>query len=871
MGKGGKAGRNPVALLRGGKTVDELFAELDADGGGTIERDELRTLLTQLGRPASNEELDRVMGIIDADRSGEIELNEFKTWWASETKTEETIEWTYDPVTGEEGYFDGNNVWITAGWVDEGGYYIEPAGEKNQHGRWCANGLLDCYAADGEYVETGRYVDDCWTKVEGEYDSEGRWAAAPPPALPGSTGGGEAAAGQPDGGERRRERKPEFSSLEDAYAKIAEKDSVVEMLATARRVNAELKRATESRRAMQRFNSMAPAAPEPRFARKPKGGEEEEEVELKGTVLEDGDRICIEEASGGGGYHDLPCALLFLVAVGGTFALAVLGMMPPPPPEDPLPCESSPCLNGATCTDVYNVTRRRGLQTNASYVAPPAPPPATNMDGIVGGGDTFGNTGGGTTVTFACSCPYGFTGERCGEIMAWLARPEDELSQEGAGSAAGLEEEAEEVVPLRPFGEGEVLPFVGMIAVSAVGAAGMSALWLMLLRRSPRGVIWGTLGAVVLAQVASGGVMIAGRNLFGVLIIVAAGFSVLLGVLLRHWVPLAASMIRLATDILQRNPMLVDVALATLALQLVWCAVWCTAASGLMRQENPPLHEPLFLVLSLFWFVQVAKNVAHLTVVGAAASWYFDTKEEAPVRASLKRALTSSFGSICLGSLVVALVKTLNYVSRFFAYQSRHNQHDNKNPAWVLTRSACAHLTGPFAKLIPIFNHYAFTHVAIYGISFTAASKASFNMVKESGLVPLISNSLLQAVIGLGVIACGAVACAAGVGVAQLTTVSEVLPTWAVALLSAALGMGVALPTVEAVQSIITAVFVCYARDPAYLQMRRPDVYAKVQAAADMMATDDDDGSGSDEYEYGDQEDRPEGDDEYEYEEEYSP
>ena len=28
---------------------------------------------------------------------------------------------------------------------------------------------------------------------------------------------------------------------------------------------------------------------------------------------------------------------------------------------------------------------------------------------------------------------------------------------------------------------------------------------------------------------------------------------------------------------------------------------------------------------------------------------------------------------------------------------------------------------------------------------FTAASKASFNMVKESGLVPLISNSLLQA------------------------------------------------------------------------------------------------------------------------------
>ena len=35
-----------------------------------------------------------------------------------------------DPVTGEEGYFDGNNVWITAGFVDEGGFYIEAAGQK---------------------------------------------------------------------------------------------------------------------------------------------------------------------------------------------------------------------------------------------------------------------------------------------------------------------------------------------------------------------------------------------------------------------------------------------------------------------------------------------------------------------------------------------------------------------------------------------------------------------------------------------------------------------------------------------------------------------------------------------------------------------
>ena len=53
--------------------------------------------------------MDRIMRAIDADGSGEVELSEFKVWWAAETGAEEPIEWTNDPVSGEEGYFDGYN------------------------------------------------------------------------------------------------------------------------------------------------------------------------------------------------------------------------------------------------------------------------------------------------------------------------------------------------------------------------------------------------------------------------------------------------------------------------------------------------------------------------------------------------------------------------------------------------------------------------------------------------------------------------------------------------------------------------------------------------------------------------------------------
>ena len=477
MGKGGKAGRNPVALLRGGKSVDELFSELDEDGGGTIERDELRTLLTQLGRPAGNQELEKIMLAIDADGSGEIELAEFKIWWAAETNTEEAIDWTLDPVTGEEGYFDGNNVWITAGFVDEGGYYIEAAGQKNSHGKWCANGLLDCYAADGKYIETGHYVEDDdghegWEKVPGEYDSEGRWVAELLQLLPGTAE--QEARSASERAELRREVKREFTSIEDAYAQIAEKESVVEMLATAKKVNRELQYLAEKRRAAQTFNAMAPQEHKPAFVRKEKGAVMDKVV-LPGTLLEDGDRICIEDASGTGeGWHDVPFALLFLAVVGGTVALAVVAIANPSAlPEVPPACDLGPCRNGATCDDVITFDD----------------------------GNAFNN--------FTCACAPDYSGRICNSYAAsaWLVPQAPAEDEAGAvdGSDTGLDDEVilltASDVPLRPMLAEDILPFIVMIIVACIGSCGVAALWLLLLRGFPRVAIWSTAVSFILAQV----------------------------------------------------------------------------------------------------------------------------------------------------------------------------------------------------------------------------------------------------------------------------------------------------------------------------------------------------------------------------------
>ena len=58
-----------------------LFSEIDEDGSGTLERDEIDALAKQLGRPLSSDELDAAMAEMDADGGGDVDFPEFLEWY----------------------------------------------------------------------------------------------------------------------------------------------------------------------------------------------------------------------------------------------------------------------------------------------------------------------------------------------------------------------------------------------------------------------------------------------------------------------------------------------------------------------------------------------------------------------------------------------------------------------------------------------------------------------------------------------------------------------------------------------------------------------------------------------------------------------
>ena len=160
-------------------------------------------------------------------------------------------------------------------------------------------------------------------------------------------------------------------------------------------------------------------------------------------MLEDGDRICIGDASGGGcAWNDVPFALLFLAVVGWTVSLAVTALTAEPSGKQMRPaCETGPCVNGATFVDM--------LQE-----------------------DGYAN--------FSCACAFGYSGRRCTDAMAWLVPDPSTQADAGAGSATGLEEEGGvplSELPLRDMRSDDLVPFVGMVVGSALCACAIAALW----------------------------------------------------------------------------------------------------------------------------------------------------------------------------------------------------------------------------------------------------------------------------------------------------------------------------------------------------------------------------------------------------------
>lgn len=266
--------------------------------------------------------------------------------------------------------------------------------------------------------------------------------------------------------------------------------------------------------------------------------------------------------------------------------------------------------------------------------------------------------------------------------------------------------------------------------------------------------------------------------------------------------------------------------------------VWFVAAFGAVAQDNV-LHI-LIVMVALYWVPQVIKNVVHLTAAGATASWYFSSVEHNAVGASFRRATTKSFGTVCFGSLVVAVlqaVHTIGNVVNKSGLATKQNGKQNGGPA-ACALLLCGMCAQHVARLMTMVNQYAYTYVAIYGYPMVQASRETYKLVRQVGLLPLMRNNLLQSVIMVGASLSGLMCVLVGFLFHVFSpTIRNLAPdyTWAIYLLCFTIGYIMTLPLLEIVQSTVCALFVCFATEPDVLEAAKPELFTNITDSYEMM------------------------------------
>ncbi|KAI8884849.1 DUF580-domain-containing protein [Backusella circina FSU 941] len=301
----------------------------------------------------------------------------------------------------------------------------------------------------------------------------------------------------------------------------------------------------------------------------------------------------------------------------------------------------------------------------------------------------------------------------------------------------------------------------------------------------------------------------------------------------RHKFAFATIMLKTVVDVTKKHPSTIVVGMIALILQTAFSFWFMFAVTGAYQRwyssssNNSMLNcVMVFLVFSFYWTSQVITYVAHVILAGVFATVYFtDEQTRHPVLGSTKRALTTSFGSICFGGLLIAFINVI----RYFLQIAQANT-DNGCLSFLICIIQC--IVGCAQGLFEWFNYYAFSGVAIYGKPFVPTARNTWSMIKDRGVEAMINDSLIGNVLFMGGLLVG-VLCGL-FGYIYLEAARPVYNqdggmTPIVVMVCFLIGASMFSSIATVISSGVATTFVCLAEDPQALQRSKPELFEKIR------------------------------------------
>ena len=242
----------------------------------------------------------------------------------------------------------------------------------------------------------------------------------------------------------------------------------------------------------------------------------------------------------------------------------------------------------------------------------------------------------------------------------------------------------------------------------------------------------------------------------GIIILFIALIQLLWIYLVRHRIEFATALIMLSIDALNKFKSTYFISIFGIFLQTFWLIIWLMGFSYSIDGTDATQITIFLYIFAYYWTFQVITNIVLCTICGTIGVWYFLFPQyvpNKPVYASFRRSITTSFGSICYGSLIIAVVQTI----RLFITLLRSIVRDRNNNFCAQCILGCIScMLQCIEDIIEYINHYAFVRISIYGMNFCNSAKETLQLFRSRGFDLIINDDLTNSVLLLSCLLCSA-------------------------------------------------------------------------------------------------------------------
>lgn len=384
-----------------------------------------------------------------------------------------------------------------------------------------------------------------------------------------------------------------------------------------------------------------------------------------------------------------------------------------------------------------------------------------------------------------------------------------------------------------------------MFMICCAVALVLSFVYILLVRTFPKIILEATLLLTTLSNVAFCVYLwVRGNTAAAIIFTFFAVLSVIAYFFMRKRIPLAKLILVTVIRTAEQYKSVYVVALGGLIVETAFSAwtSWVVVAAyqrfepsgqaaGSSSSNASIIGIMVFIVFAYYWISEVIKNIAFTTVAGIFGVAYYNANKVANAAwGAFRRSMTYSLGSICFGSLIVAILDLLRALFNILQSQAA-SDGDMTGQILACVAGCCVSC---IQGLVDYFNRYAYINIALYGNGYITAAKETWALLKDRGIDAIINDSLVNIVFNCGAFIIGLLTALFAFIYEQLTNpryLQNDAGYYSIVLLVAfGLGFNIALSVgAGSIASGVSTYFVALAEDPYILQGKNPELFEMIR------------------------------------------